>query len=226
MQKLVIAIDGPSAAGKSTVGKMLAKKLNYIYIDTGAMYRAIALKLQRNDISLDDLSNIENILKHSTINFIRKNDELRIILDGEDVSPEIRTPLISKMASDASAVPIVRTCLVKMQQEMGEAGGVVMDGRDIGTVVFPGAECKFFLDASLDERARRRFKELQEQGLAVEFSQVRREMEQRDHNDSTRAHSPLRKAVDAISIDTTDLELEAVIQKMWDLIISRYGIRI
>ncbi len=210
----MIAIDGPSAAGKSTLGKLLAKFLGYIYIDSGAMYRAIALKLQREKIGLQDSAAIERILADSSITFTREDDELKTILDGEDVSQEIRTPSISQLASTSSALPIVRHCLVNMQQEMGQAGGVVMDGRDIGTVVFPQADCRFYLDASLEERARRRLSELQTQGIEADLAGVMAEMQQRDHNDSTREHSPLCQAADAILIDSTNLGIEDVAQKM------------
>lgn len=213
-KKLVIAIDGPSAAGKSTLGKLMAKSLGYMYIDTGAMYRAIALKLQRENISLDDIASIERILANSSITFVRENDDLKTVLDGEDVSKQIRTPSISQLASTSSALPIVRKCLVNMQQQMGKAGGVVMDGRDIGTVVFPQADCKFYLDASLEERAHRRLLELQAKGVGTALAQVMSEMKQRDHNDSSRAHSPLCKAPDAILIDSTNLDIEDVAQKM------------
>lgn len=211
-KKLVIAIDGPSAAGKSTIGKLLAKILDYIYIDTGAMYRAIALKLQQKNISLEDTEKIEKILCKSRVNFIRENDDLKTLLDGTDVSKQIRTPTISQLSSAASAIPIVRHYLVKMQQDMGKTGGVVMDGRDIGTVVFPNADCKFYLDASVKERAQRRFRELQDKGIKSDLDTVMDEMKQRDHNDSTRQHSPLRKADDAILIDSTDLGIEDVAQ--------------
>ena len=213
-KKIVIAIDGPSAAGKSTIGKLLAKALDYTYIDSGAMYRAIALKLHRNNISLDDVAAVEAALAGSSISFRRRGDELRTILDGEDVSEQIRTPVISQLASASSALPVVRRALVRMQQEMGKKGGVVMDGRDIGTVVFPHAERKFFLDASLQERAQRRFRELQAKGMPVTLEQVSAEMKQRDRNDSTRKHSPLRKAEDAILIDSTDLSIAQVVRKI------------
>ncbi len=213
-KKLVIAIDGPSAAGKSTLGKLLAKSLGYMYIDSGAMYRAIALKLQRDNVSLQNSAAIERILANSSITFTGENGKLMTILDGEDVSQEIRTPSISQLASTSSALPIVRHCLVKMQQEMGKAGGVVMDGRDIGTVVFPQADCKFYLDASLEERAQRRLSELQAKDVEADLAGVMAEMQQRDHNDSTREHSPLCQAADAILIDSTNLSIEDVAQKM------------
>ncbi len=221
MKKLVIAIDGPSAAGKSTIGKLLAKELDYIYIDTGAMYRAIALKIQRENVSLENTAAIEEILINSRINFVRENNELKTILDGEDVSGQIRTPAISQLASDSSALPVVRKYLVKMQQEMGKAGGVVMDGRDIGSAVFPDADCKFYMDASLQERAQRRFLELKAKGVATDLAAVAEEMKQRDHNDSTRRHSPLCKAQDAILIDSTGIGIKAVVQKIFTIINNR-----
>lgn len=207
-QAYQIAIDGPSGAGKSSVAKKLAAKLNIDYIDTGAMYRAVAYKMLREGIGIEDREALKAMLENIHIDFSRGET----ILDDEVISEKIRTPEISKLASDASALPEVREKLVSLQRAMGESKSVVMDGRDIGTVVFPKAKYKFFLTATVKERAKRRWLELREKGLDVELDDVEADIIQRDHNDSTRALYPLRKAEDAIEIDTTAMNLEQVTQ--------------
>jgi cytidylate kinase len=207
-QAYQIAIDGPSGAGKSSVAKKLAAKLNIDYIDTGAMYRAVAYKMLREGIGIEDREALKAMLENIHIDFSRGET----ILDDEVISEKIRTPEISKLASDASALPEVREKLVSLQRAMGESKSVVMDGRDIGTVVFPKAKYKFFLTATVKERAKRRWLELREKGLDVELDDVEADIIQRDHNDSTRALNPLRKAEDAIEIDTTAMNLEQVTQ--------------
>ena len=188
-QAYQIAIDGPSGAGKSSVAKKLAAKLNIDYIDTGAMYRAVAYKMLREGIGIEDREALKAMLENIHIDFSRGET----ILDDEVISEKIRTPEISKLASDASALPEVREKLVSLQRAMGESKSVVMDGRDIGTVVFPKAKYKFFLTATVKERAKRRWLELREKGLDVELDDVEADIIQRDHNDSTRALNPLRK---------------------------------
>ncbi|MDI9494431.1 MAG: (d)CMP kinase [Bacillota bacterium] len=207
-QAYQIAIDGPSGAGKSSVAKKLAARLNIDYIDTGAMYRAVAYKMLREGIGIEDREALKAMLENIHIDFSRGET----ILDDEVISEKIRTPEISKLASDASALPEVREKLVSLQRAMGESKSVVMDGRDIGTVVFPKAKYKFFLTATVKERAKRRWLELREKGLDVELDDVEADIIQRDHNDSTRALNPLRKAEDAIEIDTTAMNLEQVTQ--------------
>lgn len=207
-QAYQIAIDGPSGAGKSSVAKKLAAKLNIDYIDTGAMYRAVAYKMLREGIGIEDREALKAMLENIHIDFSRGET----ILDDEVISEKIRTPEISKLASDASALPEVREKLVSLQRAMGESKSVVMDGRDIGTVVFPKAKYKFFLTATVKERAKRRWLELREKGLDVELDDVEADIIQRDHNDSTRELNPLRKAEDAIEIDTTAMNLEQVTQ--------------
>ncbi|SCJ71247.1 Cytidylate kinase [uncultured Eubacterium sp.] len=202
-----IAVDGPSGAGKSTIAKAVAQKLSIDYIDTGAMYRAIGYKMLKEGISVDDLAGIQNLLDTTEIDF-SKGDT---ILDGQVVNDLIRTPEISKQASRCSAVAIVRKKLVDLQQKMGQAKSVVMDGRDIGTVVFPDAEYKFFITASPEERAKRRYKELLDKGQKVDYEQVLADITARDYNDSTRDVTPLRKAEDAIEVDTTNMSIEEVI---------------
>ncbi|MEY8296145.1 MAG: (d)CMP kinase [Emergencia timonensis] len=203
-----IAVDGPSGAGKSTIAKAVAQRLGIDYIDTGAMYRAIGYKMLKKGINVDDLEGIQRLLDTTEIDF-SKGD---IILDGQVINDLIRTPEISKQASSCSAVGIVREKLVDLQQKMGRAKSVVMDGRDIGTVVFPDAEYKFFITASPEERAKRRYNELIEKGQKVNYDQVLADITDRDHNDSTREITPLRKAEDAIEVDTTNMTIEEVIE--------------
>ncbi len=202
-----IAIDGPGGAGKSTVAKAVAKKLNIDYIDTGAMYRALGLKILRLGMAMSDGMELRALLKETQIDF-RGQD---IILDGEVVSDLIRTPEVSMAASDCSAFPIVREHMVAAQQKMGESKSVIMDGRDIGTVVFPDAKYKFFITADSKERALRRYKELVEKGQNAVYEQVLKEIEERDHNDSTRAASPLRQAEDAELLDTTNMTVQEAV---------------
>ena len=213
-QVFQIAIDGPSGAGKSTIAKMLAAALNIDYIDTGAMYRAVGYKMLREGISLDQRDALKAMLDRTHIDF-RQGET---ILDGEVISQAIRTPEISKMASDASAFPEVREKLVALQRAMGEEKSVIMDGRDIGTNVFPNAKYKFYLTATVSERARRRWLELKEKGQEAELADVEADIIARDHNDTVRPLNPLRKAEDAIEIDTTNMNGEQVTQFILDYI--------
>lgn len=201
-----VAIDGPSGAGKSTIAKSVAKKLGIDYIDTGAMYRAVGYKMKQEGIDAGDLSKLEAMLADTDIDFVKGD----IILDGQVVNDVIRTSEISQMASKCSAVPIVREKLVDIQRGMGTRKSVIMDGRDIGTNVLKDAEYKFFLTASAEERAERRHKELIEKGEDITFEEVLRDIEQRDHNDMTRKLNPLRKAEDALEVDTTGLDIDEV----------------
>ncbi len=202
-----IAVDGPSGAGKSTIAKAIAKKLCIDYIDTGAMYRAVGYKMLQKGIAMDDITAITEMLKETEIDFSSGN----IYLDGENINDRIRTEEISKQASDCSALGIVRAKLTEQQQKMGEKKSVIMDGRDIGTVVFPDAEYKFYITATAEERANRRFKELIAKGEEVTYEKVLADIKQRDHNDSTREINPLRKADDALELDTTEMKIEEVI---------------
>lgn len=207
-----IAIDGPSGAGKSTVAKAVAKELNIDYIDTGAMYRALGLKILRLNMNMKNQEDLKRLLEETEIDFEGEN----VLLDGEDVSHLIRTSEVSMAASDCSAFPIVRESMVRAQQKMGESKSVVMDGRDIGTAVFPDAEYKFFITADAEERAMRRCRELLEKGQNAAYEQVLKEIEQRDHNDSTRAASPLKKADDAELLDTTDMTVQEAVNYICD----------
>ncbi len=212
---MIIAVDGPAGAGKSTVAKILAKQLGFLYIDTGAMYRALTLKALENDVPAGDEQNIIRLACAVKIELRNNADgSLSVILDGRDVSLDIRKPLITQFVSDVAKIKEVRQVLVKMQRELGSRGDCVLDGRDIGTVVFPGAQKKFFIDASAKERINRRFKELKGLGQDVSEDDVAGDLSNRDKIDSTRKNSPLRKAPDAIYIDTTDLSIEQVVGKM------------
>jgi cytidylate kinase len=215
---MIVAIDGPAGAGKSTVAKILAKRLGFLYIDTGAMYRALTLKALDNNIDIGDEAKINELALNTKID-LRSNADgsLSILLDGKDVSLDIRRPRITRYVSDVSRIKGVRQVLVKMQRDLGQRGDCVLEGRDIGTVVFPYAERKFFIDASAQVRVNRRFKELKESNQNVAEVDVAKDLSNRDKIDSTREVSPLRKAEDAIYIDTTNLSIEAVVEKMLEL---------
>jgi len=208
--KPVVAIDGPSGSGKSTVARMLSRRLGYTHLDTGAMYRAVALAAVRNQISLDDGPSLNNLCESLRIELVPKNEGVLVYLNGEDVTDDIRLPEMSLGSSAVSALPEVRRHMVRLQRELGREGAVVAEGRDMGTVVFPDTPAKFYLDASLQERARRRWKQLQEGGVREELDKVLNEIRQRDMNDASRDHSPLRKAEDAIYVDTTYKTVEEV----------------
>jgi cytidylate kinase len=221
MDKLIIAIDGPSGGGKSTLGKALARHFNYLYIDSGAVYRAVARKALDAGVPLDDGESVARIARNADIRLEGDPDHLRVYLDGRDVSREIRLPDASHASSVIAIIPEVRAAVVDKLREMSRAGGVVMDGRDIGTKVFPHAQVKLFLDASLDVRARRRADEERGSGRKVTAEEVRAELEERDLRDSTRAATPLVKAEDAIFIDTSDMPLEEVINRVLEIICER-----
>jgi cytidylate kinase len=218
--KYVIAIDGPGASGKSSTAKRLAEKLEYIYIDTGAMYRACGLAALENKIELSDLAALESMLEKIEIKIIYSNSGNKILLNSEDVSEKIREAEISKISSEIAVIGIVRDKMVELQRQMGAAGGVIMDGRDIGTVVFPQADFKFFMVADVCERAHRRWQELVERGRDVTFQAVKEELIWRDNNDSSRLISPLKKAEDAIEIDTTKMSIEQQVDFLYDYIIN------
>ena len=213
-KRLIIAIDGPSGAGKSTVARSLAKELGYTYIDTGAMYRSVALRVKERGISPEEELAINQLASSLHIAFIADGGKAYVLCDGEDITEAIRTHEISHLASTISKQKGLREALVQMQREMGKGGGVILEGRDIGTVVFPDAEVKFYIDAESEERTRRRYDEMVEKGVAVDLKETREELMRRDHSDMNRAHSPLKKAADAIFIDSTHCSLKKVVEEM------------
>lgn len=209
-----IAIDGPAGAGKSTIARRVAKALSYIYVDTGAMYRAMALYISRNGISPEDSASISRICADADISIEYRGGEQVVLLNGENVNPFLRTEEVSAMASKSSANPDVRKKLVQLQQELAGKQNVVMDGRDIGTVVLPHAECKIYLTASVKERAKRRYLQLKRRGEEADFDQIEKEIRERDHRDMTRSISPLKKADDAVLVDTSDMTVNEVVKKI------------
>ena len=213
---MIIAIDGPSGAGKSTLGKMLAKKLGLLYLDTGAMYRAVALSAIRKRIELTDTEAVTNSAKLAEIELKGEVDSLRVFLDGDDVSEEIRTLPIAQAASVVSTISDVRRTMVELQRRLGEQSpkGCVLEGRDIGSVVFPNADIKFFLTAKPEARARRRFEEDKSKGRVSTYEQTLAEINERDERDVARVDSPLTIAEDAVVIDTSELDLSEVFEQM------------
>ena len=205
---IAIAIDGPAGAGNSSIARGVARELGYIYVDTGALYRTVGLAVSRSRIDLEDRSELEALLKNTDIRLVFQGGEQRVLLNGVDVSDEIRTPEASLMASRVSARPTVRAFLLSLQRELAETNNVLMDGRDIGTVVLPNAQIKYFLTASIDCRAQRRYRELTEKGQDVRLEDVRADIEKRDYDDSHRAIAPLKAAADAEIIDNTGMQLE------------------
>ena len=210
---MVIAIDGPAGSGKSTTAKHAAEKLGFIHINTGAMYRGIALKCIQGEIDLNSSSEIDKILNQTKFEFGRESGSV-LFMDGVDISSEITSSLVTESVSRVSAVPQIREKLVQYQREMAEGLNVVLEGRDIGTVVLPDAEFKFFLIADIEERARRRKKEMETMGEIVSLSVLTAELEERDRKDSTREHSPLKKAEDAVEIDTTGLSIAEQVNRI------------
>jgi cytidylate kinase len=215
---LIIAIDGPSGAGKSTLAKRLARDLGYTYLDTGAMYRALALKILRQGLDLSDATKLARLVEATDIDLVHREGNLQVLLDGVDVSALIRTPEVSQMASKASAFSLVRKRMLDLQRALGQRGNVVAEGRDIGTVIFPQAEVKIYLDASVHERARRRYQELRAAGRDVTVEETVRELEERDKRDSQRDVAPLRRAEDALAIDSSGLAAEVVLERVMRVI--------
>jgi cytidylate kinase len=209
MALFVVAIDGGAGSGKSTTAKGVAKRLDFFYLDTGAMYRAVTLKyiMEKGDPSSMDMDVIHDIIAHTEIDMRRSSDEIRVFLDGRDVSAEIRSLAVSNLVSPVSAVPEIRTWMVGKQRAVAEGKNVVCEGRDIGTAVFPDAQVKIFMQADLKVRARRRALEMAGQNIEVELDKVYENLAFRDQYDSSRGHSPLKKADDAIVVDTTDLTI-------------------
>ena len=211
---LTVAIDGPSGAGKSTVAKALAKRLGYIYIDTGAMYRSVALSVKEKSISPEDESAVSKLASSLHLTLVPEGDQIRVFCDELDVTEAIRAPEISRLASHISKQKGVREALVRVQREMGKEGCAILEGRDIGTVVFPDAVVKFYLDAESGERARRRYEEMVDKGVRVDLKETQEELVERDHHDTHRTHSPLKKAQDAVYIDSTHRSVEEIVDDM------------
>lgn len=218
-KRIVVAIDGPAGSGKSTIAKRLAARLGFLYIDTGAMYRAVGLWALRTGIPLDDMLRLEQLARAARIGL--ESHPARVWLNGEEVTDAIRTPDVSEAASRASAIPGVRRALVAKQRELGAASSVVMEGRDIGTVVFPEADVKIYLDARPSVRAQRRLKELREKGAALTPEETEREIALRDERDRGRADSPLRQAPDAAVVDSSEMSIEEVEETILKIVRQR-----
>lgn len=217
MKKCIVAIDGPAGAGKSTIAKLVAKKLDFIYIDTGAMYRAIALQALTLGI-IDDQVAIEEMSSKIKITFQVDNDSNLVFIDGKNVTEEIRTPEVSNKASYVSGFAGVRSAMLVQQRELGNTGNVIMDGRDVGTCIFHNADVKVFLTASSIERARRRYIELVAKGQTIDLAELQKEIDSRDKADSERAIAPLKKADDAVEIDSTKLSIQQTVDMIVDLV--------
>jgi cytidylate kinase len=221
---MVVTIDGPAGAGKTSVSKLLARRLGYRYIDTGALYRGIALAAHEAGIASDDDNALAQLCQSLFLDFVKSPDGLRLVLSERDITDFIRTPQVTMMASAVSARPVVRDHLLEIQRTMGAGKSVVLEGRDMGTVVFPGAEMKFFLDADPKLRARRRFEELQAKNVnSVRLQDVEKDMLLRDKNDRSRSVAPLKPAEDAIRIDSTQLTIEQVVDAMLDHIHAKWS---
>jgi cytidylate kinase len=211
---MIIAVDGPAGAGKSTVSKILAQKLGFLYIDTGAMYRALTLKAIESKIDAQDASRLIEMARSSNIDLTSNQDSLRVFLDGRDVTGFIREPRITKLVSDIARIKGVREAMLTIQRRLGKQKDSVLDGRDIGTVVFPDADRKFYIDAEFNERVRRRYKELKELGQDVTLKDIESDLQNRDRIDSTREFAPLKKAEDAVYIDTTHMTIAEVVEAL------------
>jgi cytidylate kinase len=220
-RKFVIAIDGPAGTGKSTVGKILARQLSYVYLDTGALYRAFAYKVLKENIAPDDEGGLSDLSKRIKIVLEHENENQKVLCNDEDITRKIRTEQISLLASKISAQPIVRETLLSIQRDVGKNGGVIAEGRDMGTVIFPNADYKFFLDADVKARVKRRYKELISRDECAEFNAVERDIILRDRQDRERKVSPLKPAHDAVIIDTTNMNVSAVVNKIVTVIDTR-----
>ena len=213
-KKLIIAIDGPAGSGKSTTAKRVAERLGLLYIDTGAMYRAATLKVLEEGVALDDEHAISELMDQINIDLQQVDGQLKVFLDGVDVSDAIRSPEVTRSIAPVCAMAHVREVLVRKQREMGRNGGVVMEGRDIGTVVFPEADLKVYLTASIQERAKRRYRELKRKGIDMPLDRLEQEIATRDRTDQERDLAPLRQAPDALVIDTTDLTIDEQVERI------------
>lgn len=215
---VAVAIDGPAGAGKSTIARRLAKSMGYIYVDTGALYRTVALSVMQNGIDADDIAAVSRHINGIKVDIMYKGDEQRVLLDGNDVSDLIRTPEVSMMASKTSAIPEVRAFLLGLQRRLASEHSVVMDGRDIATVVLPDARVKIFLTASSEVRAKRRYDELIAKGDEVKYEDVLADLIQRDEQDMNRAVAPLKPSEQSVIVDTSDLDLDGAVNAMREVI--------
>ena len=223
---MIIAIDGPAGTGKGTISKLIAQRMNFTYIDTGAMYRAVTLKMIRNNIEITELDKIKDLLGSISIDFENSTDEngnykQKVLLDGEDVTDEIRMPAVNERVSPYSNEPIIRAHLVKMQKDYANSKDIIMEGRDITTVVFPNAEVKIYLDATPEERANRRYKELIAKGIETTYEDTLEAINKRDYNDRTKPVGALKIAEDAVVVDTTELSIEEVYDTVKKIIESK-----
>jgi cytidylate kinase len=214
MKKLIIAIDGPAGAGKSTVAQIVAQRLSYTYIDTGAMYRAVTWQVMQHDVDFGDADAIQKIVSTIQIGLRYVNGKMQVTANQVDITEEIRLPEVSRVVSEVAKLVVVRSAMLTLQRQMAQSGGVVMDGRDIGTHVLPDADLKIFLTASIDERARRRWRELGDKGVIVDLNALQEEIASRDKTDSERAVAPLVQAEDAILLDTTKLSIEGAVNEI------------
>jgi len=221
MKKFVIAIDGPAGAGKSTVSKIVAKKLNFLYIDTGAMYRVLTLKAMREKISWENKEKLIELAKNTKIEFYQDNEKYIVFMDGEDVSEEIRKEDVSKNTAHVASIIEIREILWEQQRRFREKYDIVMEGRDIGTKVFPDAQIKIYLDASIEERAKRRYLQLKEMGIEEDIEKIKKEIMERDKKDKNREIAPLIKTDDYHYIDTTDLTIDQVVEKILSIYKSK-----
>lgn len=207
-----IAIDGPAGAGKSTIARRTAQELSFIYVDTGALYRALAVFLVDEGISPEDIEKVGEAVKSVKVSIAYENGEQQVLVNGKNVTSRLRAEAVGNMASKVSAIPAVRAALLDLQRDLAKAHDVLMDGRDIGTNVLPEAELKIYLTASVETRAERRYKELQEKGVEADLSKIKEEIETRDHQDMTRAIAPLKQAEDAVYLDTSHMNIDEVVE--------------
>lgn len=221
MKNIIITVDGPSGAGKGTLCYALAEKLGFDLLDSGAIYRVTALAALKKQVAIDDETQLAHLARNLDVTFLPQNNEVKIILEGEDVSKQIRTQEVADTASKIAVFPKVREALLQLQQSFASEKGLIADGRDMGTVVFPDAQVKLFLDASVEERANRRYKQLQIKGISGNFAQILAEIKERDFRDRNRPVAPLKPAEDALLLDSTGLSIDEVIAQALDYIQSR-----
>lgn len=218
---MIVAIDGPAGSGKGTITKLVGKKLNLIYIDTGAMYRCVTLECLNKNVKIEETEKLEQILEDIDIEFLSENDEQKVFLNGEDVTLKIRSKEVNEYVSPVSTVKIVRAKMTDLQRKMATSKDVIMEGRDIGTTVFPNADVKVYLDATPEERANRRYKQNIENGINTDYEEILANVKERDYIDSHRDISPLRKAEDAIYVDSTNMTIEEVVSEIERIILSK-----